>query len=81
MENKSPIDFFRLFFNDEVMSLILTETRRYTDQYFVREREYLDQHPQARAHMCQRAPLTLKELDIFLALIIGMGVCGFPTLR
>ena len=81
MEQKSPIDFFRLFFSGQVLQLIHTETKRYTEQYLEREREHLEQHPKARAHEWRRAPLLLKELEIFLAILIAMGICGFPTLR
>ena len=63
------------------MELILTETRRYASQYLEREKDYLQRHPQARAHSWEKIPLTAKELDVFLALLIGMGNCGFPTLR
>ena len=81
MENSAPIDFFRLFFTGRVLNLIHCETGRYADQYLEREREYLQQHPQARAHEWRRALLLLKEVEVFLALIIAMGICGFPTLR
>ena len=81
MEDKDPIDFFRLFFDGQVLDLIHSETSRYVDQYLAREREHLQQHPKARAHEWRRAPLLLKEVEVFLALIIGMGICGFPTLR
>ena len=81
MVNKEPIDFFRMFFDGQVLDLILQETTRYTEQYLEREKEHLDAHPQARAHEWLRAPLSLKELEVFLALIIAMGICGFPTLR
>ena len=81
MEEKTPIQFFRLFFTEQVLDLIETETRRYTDQYLRRESEYLEQHPKARAHEWKRSPLMRKELEVFVSLIIAMGVCGFPTLR
>ena len=81
MEDKAPIDFFRLFFDGQVLDLIHSETRRYVDQYLESKREHLQQHPKARAHEWRRAPLLLKEVEVFLALIIGMGICGFPTLR
>ena len=81
MAGKLPIDFFRLMFDDRVFNLILTETTRYAEQYIEREREYLDQHPNARAHDWQRNPLTLKELEVFLSLVLAMGICGFPTMR
>ena len=81
MAGKLPIDFFHLMFDDRVLDLLLTETTRYADQYLEREKEHLDQHPQARAHDWQRAPLSLKELEVFLALLLAMGVCGFPIMR
>ena len=81
MTDKEPIEFFRLFFDQRVMDLIHSETTRYTDQYLEREKEHLDTHPRARAHEWCKAPLTLKEVEVFLALIIAMGICGFPTLR
>ena len=81
MRESSPIDCFRLFFDDSVLELIFTETTRYANQYLERETEHLQTHPQARAHQWRRAPLTMKEVEAFLALLIGMGNCGFPTLR
>ena len=81
MEDSAPIDFFRLFFTGRVLNLIHSETTRYVDQYMEREREYLQQHPRARAHEWRRAPLMLKEVEVFLAIIIAMGICGFPSLR
>ena len=81
MEGKSPVEFFRLMFDDRVTDLIYSETSRYANQYLERERQHLDTHPHARAHDWQRNPLTLKEVDAFLALLIAMGLCGLPTLR
>jgi hypothetical protein len=80
MEEKSPIDFFRLFFSAQVLHLIHSETQRYTEQYLEREREHLQQHPRARAHEWRRAPLLLKDIEVFLAIVIAMGICGFPTI-
>ena len=41
MEDKSPIDFFRLLFSGQVLDLIYRETQRYIDQYREREKEYI----------------------------------------
>ena len=41
MGEKSPIDFFRLFFTEKVLDLIEMETKWYADQYLRRERDYL----------------------------------------
>ena len=81
MANKEPHDFFHLFFDGRVLDLIHRETTRYTDQYLQREEEYLQEHPKARAHDWRRNPLSLKEVEVFLGIIIAMGLCGFPTLR
>ena len=81
MESKSPLDFFRLFFSREVIQLIHTETRRYAEQYLERERDYLQQHPKARAHEWTKHPILLKEIEVFIAIVIAMGICGLPTLR
>ena len=71
MEGKSPVDFFRLLFDEHVMQLIFTETSRYADQYMEREKVYLDAHPNARAHEWHRTALTPKEMDAFVTLLIA----------
>ena len=37
MTEKSPLDFFRLYFDECVMDLILTETTRYVNQNLERD--------------------------------------------
>ena len=81
MDGKGPLDFFRLMFDDHVMELIFMETTRHADQYLQREREHLETHPNARAHDWRKNPLTLKEMEAFIAILIAMGLCGFPTMR
>ena len=81
MAGKAPVDFFRLIFDESVVDLITTETSRYARQYMEREREHLETHPHARAHEWRKTELTPKEIEAFLALLIAMGICGFPTLR
>ena len=81
MSDGEPVDFFRLFFDERVIQLLLDETTRYANQYLQRETEHLRTHPHARAHEWRKAPPTLKEMEVFLAILLGMGICGFPTLR
>ena len=81
MEDKLPVDFFRLFFDDSVLTLLVTETQRFAEQYLEREKEFLEQHPRARAHDWKKIPLTIKEMEGFLALVLAMGICGLPTMR
>ena len=80
IEDKLPIDFFRLFFVERVLGHIHSESVRYTEQYMERKSQHLQVHPKARAHEWRRAPLLLKEIEVFLAIIIAMGVWGFATL-
>lgn len=79
IRESSPVGFFRLLFGDAVLDLILRETTLYTEQYFERKREFLEAHLQAQAHEWRRAPLTGKEVEMFIALLIGIGICDYPT--
>ena len=81
MSGKEPVDFFRLLFDDPLLQLIVTETNCYAEQHLESHQEYLQQHPQARAHDWRRTPLSQKELEAFLSLLLVMGVCGLPSLR
>ena len=81
MEGKEPVDFFCLMFDEQVVDHILDETSRYALQYLEKEKEHLASHPNARAHDWNKYPLTRREIEAFLALLIAMGICGFPTLR
>ena len=81
MDGKSPVDFFRLLFDERVFNLIYEETTRYATQYLEKNKEYLESHPHARAHEWTKHPLKPKEIDAFFALVIGMGICGYPSIR
>ena len=76
-----PVEFFRLLFVARVFDLIHTETKRYASQYLEREREFLQNHSKARVHDWGKSELTIKEIEAFIAILIAMGICGFPTLR
>ena len=45
MSDGEPVDFFRLFFDERVIQLLLDETTRYANQYLQRETEHLRTHP------------------------------------
>ena len=81
MTSTEPVDFFNLFFNEDVKNLIHSQSTLYAEQYITDNEEYLSQHPNARAHDWKRNPMTLKEVDVFLAMLIAMGIVGYPTLR
>ena len=81
MNGKEPIDFFHLFFTPEVKKLIHVETTRYAEQRISNSQTHLQQHKHARAHAWIKNPMKPEEVDPFLAIIILMGLVGFPTIR
>ena len=81
MTGKEPVEFFELFFDEETKRFIHRETCEHADRYFTDNEEYLVQHPRARAHDWKKNPMSLKEIDVLLALVTAMGVVGMPTLR
>ena len=81
MSGKLPVDFFNLFFTPEVKNLIYTESVRYTEQILTSSKAHLNQHPKARRHEWIRTPMRREEIDPLLAIIITMGIMGFPTVR
>ena len=81
MTSAHPVDFFNLFFDQDVKKLIHAQSTLYAEQYISRNKEYLSQHPNARPNDWKRKPMTLKEVDVIVALLIGMGIVGYPTLR
>ncbi len=81
MTGKSPVEFFRLFFTPEVIELIFNETTRYAEQQLAASKDYLDTHPHARGHDWLKRPMKKEEVEILLALLITMGVIGYPTIR
>ena len=74
---ETPLDYFHLFFTEEIKELILTETR-YAEQNMPPE-QYLRIHPDARANEWRRKPMKLEE--VVLATVMIIGIMGFPKLR
>ena len=77
----SPVDFFLKLFDSSVLELIHRETLWYLDQYLEDNKEHLEEHPKARVHKLARHPITLDDIKAFIAILIGMGICGFPSMR
>ncbi len=76
MTGKSPVEFFRLFFTPEVIELIFNETTRYAEQQLAASKDYL-----ARGHDRIKRQMRKEEVEVLLALLITMGVIGYPTIR
>lgn len=81
MTRKEPVDFFHLFFTPEVKDIIYSETTRFAEQQLSANSEYLNSHPYSRGHDWLRNPMRREEVDPLLAILLTMGLLGFPTLR
>ena len=77
----SPVDCFLQLFDNDILEHIHKETNRYLEQYLEDNKEHLEQHPKARVHGLSRHPITLEDIKAFIAILIGMGLCGFPSIR
>ena len=84
MVRKDPVDFFRLFFSPEVIDNIYIQSSLYAlyaEQQHHTHKDHLDHHPHAHAHDWVRNPLKRYEIEPLIAILLTMGVLGFPTLR
>ena len=81
MAGEEPVEFFNVLFDDTIKQHVWQESTRYAEQYIEKNKQYLEDHPQARAHDWIRRPMVLKEVDALFAMVIAMGIVGLPTLR
>ena len=68
-------------FDERALELLQKETLCYLKQYLEDKKEHLDEHPNARIHELAKHPITLEYMKAFIAILIGMSICGFPTIR
>ncbi|KAL4090841.1 hypothetical protein QTP88_025607 [Uroleucon formosanum] len=73
MVDCSPYDFFALFFDDEVLKLIVVETNRYAND---KKKSNLSRN--VRIKMWKETDV--KEIKTFFGLIIWMGMDKMPTI-
>lgn len=79
LKGRKPIDFFLLFFDDEIQNLLVTETNRYAEQQIITGicEELISKHSVLSKWYCTDA----NELMRFFAVIIWMGLDQKPSLR
>lgn len=65
----SELDFFRVFFDDEIVKIITTETNAY---------QHLQSDPSTSSKVFK--PVTKEEIFVFLALTVLMGIVKKPTI-
>ena len=70
----SPIDCYRHFITDEVISLMVRETNRYAEQYL------LTHKPSKRSKDLQWEPTTNEDMLKFLRIVIEMGLVQMPKI-
>ena len=80
MNGKEPVEYFQLYFTEELQMPLLHETNRYGDQYIESHEQHLLTHPRARAHDFIKRRLTISDMLRFLGLIIAMGVVCLPKI-
>ena len=61
--------------------LIYTETVRFAEQELASFEEYLNKHRHACGNEWKRNRMDRNEVNPVLAIIVTMGVVGYPTLR
>nr|XP_022912443.1 piggyBac transposable element-derived protein 4-like [Onthophagus taurus] len=71
--DKLPYDFFKVFVNDDIISLIVEETNRYAEQ--CKRSNIL---PNAR--ILKWTPTDPTEIEHFIGIILWMGLWSFPAL-
>ncbi|MCG7879142.1 MAG: transposase [Candidatus Thiodiazotropha taylori] len=67
-EEAEPIQFFKLFFNEDYWPIIVTETNKYAEAKIAQQ----PLSPNSRLH--EWTPVTVDEVKLFFALCILMGV-------
>ena len=77
---QEPIDFFHLF-TEEVKNNVFIETCKYADQKTQQNAEYLQNHKEARGNQWLKKPMKIEELNPLVAILLTMGIVGYPKVR
>lgn len=74
MNSLSPFDFFTLFFDDEVVNLILVETNRYAHN------KLNEANTSSKSRINKWIDIDRDELYVFLGIIMWMGLVKMPSI-
>ena len=77
VEGVNPMDYFSLFFTDEILQHIIDQTNLYAAQYI----EAHELPPHSRVRQWSKGVHDVAELHRFLAIIIIMGLVRYPQLE
>ena len=73
----TPLDYFKLFFTDNILDLLVTETNRYAAQCIVAAPKPLPKY----SYLALWVPVTRTDMAVFIALLINMGNVNKPEVR
>ena len=79
IQAETPIEFFNSLFSIHARDLIFEQTTLYSQQWLRKNQSFLSSHPHARAHDIQN--IQRNEMYALIAIIITLGVVGFPSVR
>ena len=72
-----PLEFFKLFFTDELIDIIVTETNRYAGQFLAENQGALKERSRAK----EWKETDAKEIKVFLALLLMQGIVYKPDIE
>ena len=74
-DNES-VDFFSLFFDEELWDMLLRETNRYACQFLDQEASvrWLETHKYSRFHRWPEDGISLLQIKKYIGLILNMGM-------
>ena len=75
MTDKTPISFFKLFIDNDMLGNLVDQTNLYAEQFIANA----ELGPRFRVHNWSRVPHDINEMKRFLALIVTMGLVSYPT--
>lgn len=80
-DTASPLDYVKLFIDQQFVQNIVVETNRYADTWIQQNDDYLRRHPRSRVHdWIKQGKTAVEEIYAFLAVTINMGLNRKPTL-
>lgn len=80
--DSKPIEYAKLFINDQFVDILVRETNRYAAQWIASHQEYLQQKKFSRVHKWIKVGNVFREeIYAFLGLIINMGLIRKVTLE
>jgi hypothetical protein len=75
LPDAEPMDYFSLFFNDELLYSIVVETNRYV------RHKMLELQLSPRSIWSRRCDVSVPEMKAFLSLIINMGLMPLSDIK